>query len=67
MIHNAVIGVLPTVYGDEFVKQAKLIKLLPEYKVEPPGPVYAVYPSKQFLPRKTQLLLRFLEEKFAAL
>ncbi|WP_244204696.1 LysR family transcriptional regulator [Vibrio rhodolitus] len=67
MIHNAVIGVLPTVYGDEFVRQAKLIKLLPEYKVEPPGPVYAVYPSKQFLPRKTQLLLRFLEEKFAAL
>lgn len=67
MVHGSVIGVLPKVFGDELVKEGKLINLLPEYQVEPPGPVYAVYPSKQFLPRKTQLLLRFLEDKFASL
>lgn len=67
LVHNSVIGILPSVFGDELVKQGKLVKLLPEYQAEPPGPIYAVYPSKQFLPRKTQLLIRFLAEKFAAL
>ena len=67
LMHNPVISALPTLCGDEFVKKGNLVKLLPSYQVETPGPIYGVYPSKQFMPRKTKELLNFLHDKFEQL
>ncbi|CCN69981.1 LysR family transcriptional regulator [Vibrio nigripulchritudo] len=64
LIHGNSIAVLPQVFGEEFVKQGKLVKLLPDYQVETPGPIYAVYPSQRDKSRKTQALISFLEKKF---
>lgn len=67
LIHGDQLGVLPTTFGEEFVKKGQLIKLLPDYQVETPGPIYGVYPSKKYLSQKTQALLHFLEMKFSQL
>ncbi|KJY80553.1 hypothetical protein TW74_03940 [Vibrio nigripulchritudo] len=64
LIHGNSIAVLPQVFGEEFVKQGRLVKLLPDYQVETPGPIYAVYPSQRDKSRKTQALISFLEKKF---
>ena len=67
LIHGDRLGVLPATFGEEFVKKGQLIKLLPDYQVETPGPIYGVYPSKKYLSQKTQALLHFLEMKFSQL
>lgn len=35
--------------------------------IAPRGNIYAVYPSKKYLSKKTQVLLRFLKAKFERL
>ena len=45
------IGLLPSTYCDERVQSGALIRLLPAWSSSP-VPVYAVYPTRKFLPAK---------------
>ncbi len=60
---GAGIGMLPTFYIGEQIKQGSLIPLLPDEKPEPLG-IYAVYLSRQHQPLTLRLLVDFLVEKF---
>lgn len=46
------------------LKQRKLLPLLKSFEV-PAIPIYAVYPSRRFLPAKVRLFVDFLAERFA--
>lgn len=37
--------------------------ILIEYKISTPRVIYAVYPSKKHLPKKTKMLVDFIKEK----
>lgn len=43
--------------------EGRLIQLLPDY-TPPSYTIYAVYPSRRLLPRKTRLFIELLQEKF---
>lgn len=58
------ITVQPAFILRDAVQQGKLIHLLPEYMVEPIW-VYAVYPSRHFLPLKIKRLIDFLRQQLA--
>lgn len=47
------------------LKRGKLLPLLKSFEV-PAIPIYAVYPSRRFLPAKVRLFVDFLAERFAA-
>lgn len=46
------------------LKQGKLIRVLPEYSSSGSLGIYAVYPSRNFLPAKVRLFIDFLAELF---
>ena len=55
------IGLLPSTYCDEAIAKGKLIRLLPKW-VSPQIPVFAVYPSRKFLPLRLSVFLQALAD-----
>ncbi len=53
------IAVLPDFEVVEHIERGELIRLLPDYHLQDFA-VYAVYPSRQFLPEKTRALVEYL-------
>jgi DNA-binding transcriptional LysR family regulator len=53
------IGLLPSTYCDEAIAKGKLIRLLPNW-VSSPTPLFAVYPSRKFLPLRLSVFLEAL-------
>jgi DNA-binding transcriptional LysR family regulator len=53
------IGLLPSVYCDDAIARGRLVRLLPQW-ASAPIPVFAVYPSRKFLPSRLRVLLEAL-------
>ena len=53
------VGLLPSTHCDEEIARGRLVRLLPKW-ASPPIPVFAVYPSRKFLPLRLTLFLRAL-------
>jgi DNA-binding transcriptional LysR family regulator len=53
------IGLLPSTYCDEAIAKGKLIRLLPRW-LSSPTPLFAVYPSRKFLPLRLSVFLEAL-------
>lgn len=53
------IGLLPSTFCDESIAKGKLIRLLPKWATSP-IPVFAVYPSRRFLPLRLNVFLEAL-------
>ena len=53
------VGLLPSTYCDEALVNRQLIRLLPNW-ASPPIPVFAVYPSRKFLPLRLSVFLEAL-------
>ena len=53
------VGLLPSTYCDEAIAKGKLIRLLPEW-TSWPMPVFAIYPSRKFLPLRLSVFLEAL-------
>jgi DNA-binding transcriptional LysR family regulator len=49
----------------EELKSGRLVVVLPEYRESPGVAVYAVYPSRQFLPAKLKLFIDFLAQQYS--
>ena len=55
------IGRLPLWIVADSLREGRLVSLLPAWKC-PPQDVYAVYPSRKYLPQRVKLFLDFLSE-----
>lgn len=55
------IGLIPTFMIGENFKAKKLVPVLNQVELIPYSPVYAMYPSRQYLPLKTQIFLDYLK------
>ena len=53
------IGLLPSMYCDEAIARGRLVRLLPQW-TSAPVPVFAVYPSRKFLPSRLSVFLKAL-------
>jgi DNA-binding transcriptional LysR family regulator len=53
------IGLLPSTYCDEPIAKGKLVRLLPQWG-SPPISLFAVYPSRKFLPSRLSVFLEAL-------
>ena len=53
------IGLLPPMYCDEAIARGRLVRLLPQWS-SPAIPVFAVYPSRKFLPSRLSVFLEAL-------
>jgi DNA-binding transcriptional LysR family regulator len=53
------IGLLPSTYCDDAIADGSLARLLPKWS-SPPIPVFAIYPSRRFLPARLKLFLEAL-------
>jgi DNA-binding transcriptional LysR family regulator len=53
------IGLLPSTYCDEALADGRLVRLLPKW-ASPQVPVFAVYPSRRFLPARLSVFLQAL-------
>jgi len=53
------VGLLPSTYCDEDIAQGRLVRLLPKW-TSSPMPVFAVYPSRKFLPLRLSVFLEAL-------
>ncbi|HCW47291.1 LysR substrate-binding domain-containing protein, partial [Mixta calida] len=49
------IGGIQTLLAAEQLRQGTLVQLLPDYRWEPPT-LYAIYPTRRFIPLKARLL-----------
>lgn len=57
------IGILPTYFVGEDLRQGRLVQLLPDHEPETLG-VHAIFLSRQHLPLALRLLVEFLAERF---
>jgi DNA-binding transcriptional LysR family regulator len=53
------VGLLPSTYCDEALADGRLVRLLPKW-ASPQVPVFAVYPSRKFLPARLSVFLQAL-------
>jgi DNA-binding transcriptional LysR family regulator len=53
------IGILPSIYCEEHIARGRLVRLLPKW-ASPPISVFAVYPSRRFLPLRLSAFLEAL-------
>ena len=53
------VGLLPSTYCDEALARGSLVRLLPKW-TSPQIPVFAVYPSRKFLPARLRVFLEAL-------
>ncbi|ELH7809440.1 LysR family transcriptional regulator [Vibrio harveyi] len=51
--------------GDEF-RSGKLIQLLPDWRASQSMPFYAVYPSRQHMPKKISAVIEFIKQKLGS-
>ena len=58
------LALLPEFLLGEAFQSGELLEVLPQFQARPIG-IYAVYPSRQHLPQKVQLLIRFLTQALA--
>jgi len=61
--NGAGIACLPRMFINQELDAGKLLELLPDYEFIDTKSVYAVYPSKHYLPKKTQLLIAYIKER----
>ncbi|HED34098.1 MAG TPA: LysR family transcriptional regulator [Gammaproteobacteria bacterium] len=57
------IACLPRMFVSDELESGLLVEVLPEYELMNRKTVYAVYPSKRYLPKKTKLLIQYIREK----
>jgi DNA-binding transcriptional LysR family regulator len=55
------IGLLPSINCEEHIARGRLVRLLPKW-TSPPIPVFAVYPSRKYLPLRLNAFLKALAE-----
>jgi DNA-binding transcriptional LysR family regulator len=53
------VGLLPSTYCDEALARGSLVRLLPKW-TSPQIPVFAVYPSRKFIPSRLRVFLKAL-------
>jgi DNA-binding transcriptional LysR family regulator len=53
------VGLLPSTYCDDALAKGTLVRLLPRWS-SPEIPVFAIYPSRKFLPLRLQVFLEAL-------
>ena len=53
------IGLAPSTHCEEHIARGRLVRLLPKWS-SPPVPVFAVYPSRKFLPMRLNVFLEAL-------
>ena len=53
------VGLLPSTYCDEAIAEGRLVRLLPKW-TSWPMPVFAIYPSRKFLPLRLSVFLEAL-------
>lgn len=63
VLSGAGIGMLPTYYIGDDLRQRRLVQLLPDYEPEILG-IHAIYLSRQHQPLALRLLVDFLAERF---
>ncbi|VAW72438.1 Transcriptional regulator, LysR family [hydrothermal vent metagenome] len=61
------IACLPRMFIRNELESGRLVEVLPAYELMNKKTVYAVYPSKRYLPKKTKLLIQYIKEKSALL
>lgn len=64
VLSGAGIGMLPTYYLGDDLRQGRLVRLLPDYEPDLMG-IHAIYLSRQHQPLALRLLVDFLVERFA--
>jgi len=57
------IACLPRMFVNKKLETGDLTELLVDYELVNKKTVYAIYPSKRYLPKKTQLLIKYIKEK----
>ena len=55
------IGFLPKHSASKAVKNKELVEIFSDWKIEPVS-VYAVYPSREWVPEKLRVFLKYLKE-----
>lgn len=60
LLDGAGIGVLPDRFAEQDVRQKRLVRVLPEWRL-PSVPAWAVMPMRRYLPAKTRVFLAHLE------
>lgn len=63
VLTGAGLGMLPTYYVGDDLRNGSLVRVLPDYEPEPLG-IHAVYLSRRHRPLALQLLLDFLAQRF---
>lgn len=63
VLEGSGIGILPTYFVGEDLRQGRLVQLLPDHEPEALG-VHAIFLSRQHLPLALRLLVEFLAERF---
>ena len=63
VLSGAGIGMLPTYFVGEDLRQGHLVRLLPDYEPQALG-IYAIYLSRQHQPLALRLLVDFLAQRF---
>lgn len=61
------IACLPRMFVKRELESGTLVELLTDYEFVESKSVYAVYPSKHYLPKKTQLLIQYIKERSSEL
>ena len=56
------ISLVPTFLIDDQFKERKLIQVLSDWHVAFDLPFYGIYPSRRYLPKKTQVIVEFIKE-----
>lgn len=59
------IGLLATFMIGEAFSKEELIPLLPDVRLVPYSPIYAMYPSREHLPPKTEIFLKYIKNYMA--
>jgi DNA-binding transcriptional LysR family regulator len=64
VVNGLGVGVLPLRVAVDEVARGRLVPILPQYITVPETMLYAVYPSREYLPPKVRVLLDWLIVKF---
>jgi len=60
------IAYLATYLLDDEFRSGKLIQLLPDWRASQTMPFYAVYPSRQHMPKKTSAVIDFIKQRIGS-
>ncbi len=65
--HGAGIACLPKMFINQQLESGNLVEILPHYQLLEHKTIYAVYPGKHYLPKKTRLLIKYIKTRFLQL